>query len=256
MSAITMFTVKFAVAKPGTSRIPFAVLPNFILTGESTVKRRTMPVAAALAATAALLLTACGGGDDSAKDKNDKITGAGTEASGSPSPSPSASVDKNAPTFAFPSDITVTVDRQSTGDDTKDAILRDVAYSTQANIEAFGKGDGKTTNMSRYFGGAAFTYWSQRVATLKKQGLTLTGHYRYYDFEVTDVANGKTAAARYCEDQSTAYGKEIKTNKVLRTKPSNKDFVLYTLQAARDSAGDWQVTQQNWKKGDAACVQG
>ncbi|MGW3442819.1 hypothetical protein [Streptomyces sp. NPDC001076] len=245
----------FAVAKPGTSQIPFAVLPNFILTGESTVKRRTLPVAAALAATAALLLTACGGGDDGSKG-NDKIAGAGTEGSSSPSPSASASTDKNAPTFAFPSDITVTVDRQPTGDDTKDTILRDVAYSTQANIEAFGRGDGKTTNMSRYFGGAAFTYWSQRVATLKKQGLTLTGHYRYYDFEVTDVANGKTAAARYCEDQSKAYGKEIKTNKVLRTKPSNKDFVLYTLQAARDSAGDWQVTQQNWKKGDAACVQG
>ncbi|WP_089099570.1 hypothetical protein [Streptomyces hyaluromycini] len=110
--------------------------------------------------------------------------------------------------------------------------------------------------MSRYFGGAAFTYWSQRVATLRKQGLTLTGHYRYYDFEVTDVADGRTAAARYCEDQNKAYGKEIKSNKVLRTKASNKGFVLYTLQAARDSAGDWQVTQQNWKKGDAACVRG
>ncbi|MEW2300593.1 hypothetical protein AB0958_11550 [Streptomyces sp. NPDC006655] len=218
--------------------------------------RRTLPVAAALAATAALLLTACGGGDDSSKD-NDKITGAGTGGSDSPSPSASASAaDKNTPSFAFPSDITVTVDRQSTGDATKDAILRDVAYAAQANIEAFGKGDGKTANMSRFFGGAAFTYWSQRVATLKKQGLTLTGHYRYYDFEVTDIANGKTAAARYCEDQSKAYGKEVKTNKVLRTKPSNKDFVLYTLQAARDSAGDWQVTQQNWKKGDSACVQG
>ncbi|MGY4926326.1 hypothetical protein [Streptomyces sp. 900105755] len=216
------------------------------------MKRRTVPAAIALATIAALLLTACG--DDSSKGNNAKVAGTGTEES--VSPSPSASADKYAPTFAFPSDITVTVDRQSTGDATKDAILRDVAYSTQANIEAFGKGDGKTANMSRYFGGAAFTYWSQRVATLKKQGLTLTGHYRYYNFEVTDVANGKTAAARYCEDQNKAYGKKIKSNKALLTKPSDKGFVLYTLQAARDSAGDWQVTQQNWKEGDAACVRG
>ncbi|MER7840147.1 hypothetical protein ABTY98_30710 [Streptomyces sp. NPDC096040] len=213
--------------------------------------------AAGAGVLAALVITVTGCSSDSGDSSaNDKIKGADSSKSASASPSASASADKNAPSFDFPSDITVAVDRESTGNGTKDAILRDVAYSTQANIEAFGKGDGKTANMSRYFGGAAFTYWSQRVATLKKDGLTLTGHYRYYDFEVTDVANGKTAAARYCEDQSKAYGKEIKTNKVLRTKASDKDFVLYTLQAARDSAGDWQVTQQNWKKGDAACVQG
>ncbi|WP_217548885.1 hypothetical protein [Streptomyces sp. GbtcB6] len=220
------------------------------------MKRRTLPVAAALAATAALLLTACGGGDDSSKGNNDKIAGAGTEGSASPSPSASASADKNAPSFDFPSDIKVTVDRESTGDATKDAILRDVAYSTQANIEAFAKGVGQTPNMNRYFAAAALTYWAKRVETVKKDGLTVTGDYRYYDFEVTDVVNGKAAAARYCEDQSKAFGKEIKSGKVLRTKASDKSFVLYTLQAQKDAAGDWQVTQQNWKKGAASCVQG
>ncbi|MEU0966558.1 hypothetical protein ABZ357_14520 [Streptomyces sp. NPDC005917] len=220
------------------------------------MKRRTLPVAAALAATAALLLTACGSGDDDGSKGSDKITGAGAGESGSPAPSASVPAEKNAPSFDFPSDIKVTVDGESTGDATKDAILRDVAYSAQANVEAFTKGDSQAANLDRYFAGSALTYWSQRVETLKKDGLTLTGDYRYYKFEVTDVTNGKTAAAHYCEDQSQAFGKEIKTNKVRRTEPSDKDFVLYTLQAARDSAGDWQVTQQNWKKGDATCVQG
>ncbi len=41
---ITTFAAKSAVAKPGISRIPFALLTNFILTGESTVKRRILPV--------------------------------------------------------------------------------------------------------------------------------------------------------------------------------------------------------------------
>ncbi|MER6268890.1 hypothetical protein [Streptomyces sp900105755] len=248
--------MKFAVAKPGIPQIPFALLPNFILTGESTVKRRTLPVAAALAATAALLLTACGGGDDSSKDKNDKIAGAGTGGSGSPSPSasPSAPADKNAPAFNFPSDIKVTVDRESTGDATKDAVLRDVAYAAQARIEAFGTGDGQTANVNRYFAANARIFWVNRVAEFKKEGLTVTGQYRYYGFEVTDIASGK-AAARYCEDQGKAYDKVIKTGKVQRTKPSDKSFVLYTVQAQRDSVGDWQVAQQSWKKGDAACVQ-
>lgn len=255
MSSIMTFTAKFAVAKPGIPQIPFALLPNFILTGESTVKRRTLPVAAALAATAALLLTACGGGDDSSKG-NDKIAGAGAGGSSSPSPSASASADKNAPTFAYPSDIHTTVERQSTGDATKDAILRDVSYSAQARLEAFAEGQGQTANMNRYFAASALSYWTQRVATVRKQGLTVTGHYRFFNFKVTDVASGKTAAVRYCEDQSKGYSKEIKTGKVLRTKPSNDDFIFYTLQAAKDSHGDWQVTEQNWKKADSACVQG
>lgn len=130
-----------------------------------------------------------------------------------------------------------------------------MAYSAQANIEDFAKGQGQTANMNRYFAGPALIFWTQQVAKFKKDGLTLTGSYRYFGFQVTDIANGKTAAARYCEDQSKAYSKEIKTNKVLRTQPSDNDFVLYTLQAARDSAGDWQVTEESWKKGDASCLQ-
>ncbi|MEU1337394.1 hypothetical protein [Streptomyces sp. NPDC005827] len=210
---------------------------------------------AGLLAALAVSVTGCSS-DSGNSSANDKIKGADSSESASASPSASASADKNAPSFAFPSDITVTVDRKSTGDATKDAILRDVAYSTQANIEAFGKGVGQTANMNRYFAAAALTYWAKRVETVKKDGLNITGDYRYYNFEVTDVVDGKMAAARYCEDQSKAYSKETKTGKVLRTKASAKSFVLYTLQAQKDSSGDWQVTQQNWKRGDASCVQG
>lgn len=210
---------------------------------------------AVLTASAALLLTACGsgGGDDTSSDK---IKGADTSGSSSPSPSVSASAEKNAPAFDFPSDVKVAVEREPTGDATKDAILRDLAYSAQANLEAFSKGSGQTANMNRYFAVPALTYWGNRIAKVKKGGLTVTGDYRFYDFKVTDVANGKTAAGRYCEDQRKAYGKEIKTGKVLRTKPSDKDFILNTFQVAKDARGDWQVVQQSWKKADASCVQG
>ncbi|MFC9504926.1 hypothetical protein [Streptomyces sp. NPDC057002] len=211
-------------------------------------------------ATACLLVavtfSAAGCSSDSdGGSSSDKIAGAGSGEEGSPTPSASASAEENAPNFDFPSDLTVAVERESTKDATKDAILRDTAYSAQANIEAFAQGNSQTANLNRYFAGPAFAYWTKQVADFKKDGLTLTGEYRYYKFEVTDIANGKTAAIRYCEDQSKAYSKEIKTKKVLRTKVSDKSFVLYTLQAQKDSAGDWQVTQQNWNKGDAACVQ-
>lgn len=256
MSPSITFTAKFAVAKPVISRIRFAVLPNFILTGESTVKRRTLPVAAALTATAALLLTACGGGDDSSKG-NDKIAGAGTGGAGSPSPSTSASAsaDKNAPSFAFPSDIKVTVDKEPTGDATKDAVLRDLAYAAQARLEGLVKGDGQTANMSRYYAADALVYFDKQITETRQKGLTSTGTYRYYDFKVLDL-NGSVATARYCEDQRQAFAKEIKSNTVHRTTPSNNDFIQVSVQTAKDSRGDWQVRRVSWKKATAECVQG
>ncbi|MGW2823267.1 hypothetical protein ACWC24_20100 [Streptomyces sp. NPDC001443] len=215
------------------------------------------------AATAGLLaavaFSVAGCSSDSGHDSvSDKIKGAGSGESASASPTASASVaaEKNAPTFAFPSDIKANVERDSTADAVKDAVLRDVAYSAQARLEAFAKGTGRTANMNRYFAASALTYWTERVATVKKDGLTVSGEYRFYGFEVTDVANGKTAAVRYCEDQSKGYSKEIKSQKVLHTEPSDQDFILYTLQASKDAAGDWQVQRQSWKKGDASCVHG
>jgi hypothetical protein len=218
-----------------------------------TTRRRV----AAACLLAAVTFSAAGCSSDSDDgSSSDKIAGAGEGETGSPTPSASASAEKNAPKFDLPSDVKAAVENEPTGDATKDAILRDVAYSAQARLEAFGKGTGQTANMNRYFAASALTYWTDRIATVKKDGLTVTGDYRYFGFEVTDVANGKTAAVRYCEDQSKGYSKEISTNKVLRTQPSDKDFILYTLQAAKDSSGDWQVQKQSWKKGDASCVRG
>ncbi|MFD9001875.1 hypothetical protein ACFV0T_13020 [Streptomyces sp. NPDC059582] len=217
--------------------------------------KRQRAATAGLLAAVAFAVTGCssdsGGGSD-----GDKIEGAGSQENSSASPSASASAEKNAPTFAFPADIKVTVENDSTGDAAKDAVLRDVAHSARTRLEAFAKGDARTANMNRYFAASALTYWTERVASVKKDGLTVSGDYRFYGFEVTDIENGKTAAVRYCEDQSKGYSKEIKTQKVLHTNPSDQDYILYTLQASKDSAGDWQVQRQSWKKGDASCVQG
>ncbi|MER5598530.1 hypothetical protein [Streptomyces sp. NPDC002265] len=220
-----------------------------------TMRQKT--AAAGLLAAVAFSVTGCSS-DSGGGSANDKIKGAGSEESASASPSASASAsaaaEKNAPTFAFPADVKATVERDTSGDAVKDAVLRDVAYSAQANIEAFALGRNQSANLNRYFSGSAYTYWAKQVGDFKKDGLTLTGEYRYYDFKVTDLANGKSAAVSYCEDQSKAFSKEIKTKKVLRTSPSDNSYVLYTLQASKDSAGDWQVTRQSWKKGDPSCV--
>ncbi|MFF8013994.1 hypothetical protein [Streptomyces sp. NPDC007929] len=218
-----------------------------------TTRRRV--AAACLLAVVTFSVAGCSS-DSGDGTNSDEIAGAGGGGEESPSPSASAAPEKGAPAFDFPSDVKAAVENGQTGDATKDAILRDVAYSAQARLEAFGKGSGQTANMNRYFAASALTYWTDRIATVKENGLTVSGDYRYFGFEVSDMANGKTAAVRYCEDQSKGYSKEISTKKVLRTQPSDKDFILYTLQAAKGSRGDWQVQKQSWKKGDASCVQG
>ncbi|BCL22253.1 hypothetical protein ACPCBX_22820 [Streptomyces tuirus] len=218
-----------------------------------TTRRRV----AAACLLAAVTFSAAGCSSDSDDgSSSDEIVGAGGGGKESPSSSASVVPEEGAPTFDLPSDVKAVVENEQSGDATKDAILRDVAYSAQARLEAFGKGSGRTANMNRYFAASALTYWTDRIAAVKEDGLTVSGDYRYFGFEVTDVTNGKTAAVRYCEDQSKGYSKEISTKKVLRTQPSDKDFILYTLQAARDARGDWQVQKQSWKKGDASCVQG
>ncbi|MFJ7291582.1 hypothetical protein [Streptomyces collinus] len=123
---------------------------------------------------------------------------------GKESPSSSASVvpEEGAPTFGFPSDAKAAIENEQTGDVTKDAILRDVAYSAQARLEAFGKGSGQTAKVNRYFAASALIYWTDRIATVKENGLAISGDYRYFGFEVTDVTNGKTEAVRYCEDEN------------------------------------------------------
>ncbi|MFF2844786.1 hypothetical protein ACFVT5_00440 [Streptomyces sp. NPDC058001] len=220
-----------------------------------TTRRRAVTVATGLFTAAALTLTACGGGDSGGGSGNDKIEGAETGGKSSPSPSASATPEKDAPTFDLPSDLTVDVTAKPTQDAAKDALIRDVGYAVRALNEGFAKGDGKTANMNRYFAMPALSYWGEQIDRLKKDGLTATGTYAYYDFEVTDLQK-KSAAVRYCEDQREGFDKEIKSGKIHRTEPGKDDFIENRLEAVQGPKGDWQVRSVSWKKGVEACVRG
>ncbi|WP_128375977.1 hypothetical protein [Streptomyces cavernae] len=134
-----------------------------------TMRQRT--AIACLFAGAALAFTGCSS-DPANNSANGEIAGADSSESDSPALSPSITAEENAPKFELPSDVEVTVERKPTGDATKDAILRDVAYSAESHLEAFVKGDGRTANMNRYFAVDALDYWAGEVARVKKEGLT------------------------------------------------------------------------------------
>lgn len=218
-----------------------------------TTRQRATAAGACLFTAAALTLTACSGGSGGSGD-SDSGTIDGAEPGGKKSPAPSASpsLDKDAPAFDLPKGLTVRIEAAQTGDTTKDELLRDIGYSVQARVEGFAKGDGKTPNINRYFAMPALSYWGGQIEASHKKGRTVTGEYHFYGFKVSDLKKA-TAAVRFCEDQRKAFGKEIESNKVLRTTPSDSDFIETHLQAAKDAHGDWQVRSFRWDKGVDSC---
>ncbi|MEU8352104.1 hypothetical protein [Streptomyces sp. NPDC048845] len=214
------------------------------------MRHRTTGALCAVAA-AALLMTGCGGGGDSSSD--DKIAGAEdagkNEKDASPSRSKPAEEKDGAPTFDLPSDAEVVIDEDATGDKTKDEVLRDHGYALMAMQESYAHGE-PTRNFWRYWMGHASDYGVDGFAEYKKDGRTITGTDRFYDREVQ--LNGNNATVTYCEDQTKAFDKDIKTGKVHRTDADPSDFRSYkTLLLKID--GHWRVSVIEGAKGDKAC---
>ncbi|MFE1337600.1 hypothetical protein ACFW6K_08010 [Streptomyces sp. NPDC058733] len=213
------------------------------------MNRRSLPVAAALAATAALLLTACGSGD-SPKD-NDKIAGADQ---GEPTKAPpSATTDPGRPDLSLPSDVTETFEGWKTGDKTKDAVLADAGHAQTAVTHAVVKGDPEDTALTFYQAGTALAGSQDWVKTIVDSGSTFTGAVRYYAPRIV-VADQDTAAVTYCSDESKAFNKNRKTNKVDKTPVTNDAYVLYSTRLEKNAQGVWQTTKLQSERGNKTCT--
>ncbi|MGY1497803.1 hypothetical protein ACW4TU_14600 [Streptomyces sp. QTS52] len=219
--------------------------------GELTLKRRSLPVAAALAATAALLLTACGSGDDKPSD-NDKIAGADVgDTKASASPSPSDTVDR--PEIALPSDLTDTFESWKTGDTTEDTILTDVAQRIDATNYAITQASTNVPALSFYYSGAALADAKDWVESIVKDGYTITGENRYYNAKI-NVFDSSSAGVVYCEDQGKAYAKDRTSKKVYKTEVTDKSYVLYTSRVEKNKQGVWQTTKLTSQRGHKSCT--
>ncbi|WP_431043803.1 hypothetical protein ACQUSR_19195 [Streptomyces sp. P1-3] len=205
--------------------------------------RRPLLTAAALAASAALLLTACGGGSDDGK-KPDKIEGAEEGGKKSPSPSKSPESDPIAakrPQLKDQEGFSTVFDGWSSDDPKQNAVLLDGKYQALAVNSAIFKQDPEAPEVKFYYAGPALVDAQEWVAGFKKNGHTLTGTLRYYDPHVKLTSDG-VATLRYCTDESKAFSKDLKTDKVDRTEPSPKSYVLYVAALEKNSEGVWQTT--------------
>jgi hypothetical protein len=208
------------------------------------VKRRTLPPAVAFAASAALLLTACGGGDGKSKEKNDKIAGADTGATASASPSPSSAADAvDRPKITFPADFTMEFDRTAPSDPREAAALNDAENFVRALNYGIVQQDPEDSAYKFYStpGGTAQAYAKKQIQEYVDGGWTVTGVQRYSQAEVSLAEGGDRASVSFCDDDSKFYGKEVKTGKVLKTSPSDKDYYLFeiVMKASEEAEGLW-----------------
>ncbi|MFZ4290043.1 hypothetical protein ACOZE1_00840 [Streptomyces cellulosae] len=212
-----------------------------------------MPIAVAFAATSALLLTGCGG-DDGGSKAGDEIAGADTAKSTASPSSGAPEVSAERPDMTLPEDVEERFEGWKTGDATKDAVLADAGRAQTAVTYAVTKGDPKSPALSFYQSGTALAGSQDWVKGIVDAGLTYSGSVRYFAPEIS-VFDKESAGVSYCADESKAYNKDRKTNKVDKTPATDDSFVLYSTRLEKNDEGVWQTTKLESERGNKKCVQ-
>ncbi|MFJ7176775.1 hypothetical protein ACIQXA_10270 [Streptomyces massasporeus] len=220
-------------------------------------RRARKTTAAALSVAAALLLTACGG---SGSDSSDGIEGA-DKGTGSPaaSASGSASTDVQRPDVSVPKDLDLVFDFDSPSDPDSAAALEDAANYIRALNHGITKQDPEDAAFQFYSSGQASQYAHSQIKEYVDGGWTLTGRDRYYDAEISsgdESEKVKTVNVTFCEDQSKVFGKEVKSEKVHRTKESLASYQKFTLLMTSAKGNPVWRAQQVTVEGKAEACRG
>ncbi len=221
------------------------------------MKRRTLP-AVALAAVAALLLTACGSEDDKSSD-NDKIAGADQGAdtpkeSAEPSAT-SAGGNPDGVDVSLPKDMNLVFDWDKPKDKNEAAAMDDSANYLRAIYRGVDKRTTKDAAVTTYATGEGLRYAKVQINEWIKGGWTATGTRRHYEATTRSAPNGKAVEVAFCADTGKFYGKEFKTGKILKTKPSIKDFGHYKIVMVKFPANNslWQASKVFVETGAKEC---
>ncbi|MGW0824228.1 hypothetical protein [Streptomyces sp. NPDC002845] len=212
------------------------------------MKRRPLPVATALATTAALLLTACGGGNNKSGD-NDKIAGADQGAeTPKESAEPSAAPAEDAPDgvdVSLPKDMNLVFDWDTPEKENEAAAMADAANFFRAIYRGVDKRTTQDAAITAYATDEGLHYAKTQIDAWIEGGWTATGTLRHYDAATRSAPNSKSVEVAFCADSGMFYGKEIKTKKILKTKPSIEDFDYYKIIMVKFPTGTdlWQASE-------------
>jgi hypothetical protein len=211
------------------------------------VTTRTSAAAATLVTAVGLLLTGCGSSGD---QSSGPIKGVQTAVPSPVAPPASSSVQR--PKITLPSDLHLVFEGGKTGDAIKDAVLYDNEQFIEATHQAIMRSNPDDKAYQFYAEGPAGADTYKWIKTFVDAGMRSTGTARYYNREVTIGSDG-SATIGYCEDESKAYGKDLKSGKVEVTPVTKNSYMYYTGSAKRNSKGIWVVEQMTSQRGAEKC---
>ncbi|MFZ4136864.1 hypothetical protein [Streptomyces koyangensis] len=220
------------------------------------MNRRTLPALTALATATVLLLTACGG--ESAKP-DEKIPGAGeSSAKASASPSEGAAEEIDRPEIKFPKDFRMTWESAEPAGADEKAALKDAQNYMEAINHAVVQQDPEDSVYKFYVVplSQAQEYAKKTAKAIVDGGWTVTGVMHQSQINVKKTQNGKLVNVSFCQDESAAYAKEVRTGKVLKTEASEKSHYAYSviMQESSSTDGLWQAKAVTATRGAAQCV--
>ncbi|MGC5565618.1 hypothetical protein ACPYPG_22640 [Streptomyces sp. FR-108] len=212
------------------------------------MKRRSLPVAAALAATAALLLTACGGSGDDKSSDNDKIAGADQESkkpTKSAEPAGAASDKPDGVDVSLPKDMNLVFDWEKPKAKNEAAAMDDAANYVRAIYRGIDKRTTKDAAVTTYSTGEGLAYAKTQIDRRVDGDWTATGTRRHYQATTRSTTNGNSVEVAFCVDSNKFYSEEVKTGKVLKTKPSIDGFDYFKIIMVKFPTGDglWQASK-------------
>ncbi|MEV5355168.1 hypothetical protein [Streptomyces sp. NPDC052693] len=215
-------------------------------------RRPTLLAALSLTAAAALTLSACGSDGSSETKDNDKIAGADTGDKTSASATAGTGKASGRPTITLPSDVTYEFEWKKTGDADRDAVLSDAEQRIKAVDLAIAHQDPLDEAYRFYSDGAAAADSQKYIQEFVDHKARTTGLTRYYNENVTIKDDG-TAALVYCEDQSKAFNKFLKTGKTDVTPVTKDSYVVYAGTLRKNDKGVWVTERLISQRGSAKC---
>ncbi|AUH40397.1 hypothetical protein [Streptomyces sp. CMB-StM0423] len=206
------------------------------------MRTRTALTAAALATAVTLTLTACGDSDSGDDGGTEQIEGAkdsSPDASASPT---QEEAPEGAPDVSLPEDIKLVFDWEEPSKPEHAAAQRDAANYIRSQFRGSAEQELNEPSTQFYARDQALTYAQDQIQQDIDAQQSATGTERFYRVETKSY--GRTVGISFCADQTKIYSKKLKTGEVLRTEPSDADFLFYQITMSTFPGRDevWQAT--------------